>query len=41
MYIIVLDGPMALATFVRVVGGADCIGSGGFFDTSFNKAQAM
>jgi len=32
---------MAIATFVRVVGVADCIGSGGFFDTGFNKAQAM
>jgi hypothetical protein len=41
MYIIVLNGSMAIATFVRVVGGADCRGSGGFFDTSFNKAQSM
>jgi hypothetical protein len=41
MYIIVLNGSMAIATLVRVVGGADCRGSGGFFDTSFNKAQAM
>jgi hypothetical protein len=30
MYIIVLNGSMAIATFVRVVGVADCIGVGGF-----------